>query len=112
MSSLALAVDATLSGAGRAGLVAATDLRAAGRKVVVLQACDPLCGRTESVRLAEADLEAGGPGGRRTWRQADLEAGGPGGRRTWRQADSGPGRVRWSWLASPGISVSWPVPPA
>ncbi len=76
MSSLALAVDATLSGAGRAGLVAATDLRAAGRKVVVLQACDRMSGRTESVRLAEADLEAGGPGGRRTWRQADLEAGG------------------------------------
>ena len=96
MSSLALAVDATLSGAGRAGLVAATDLRAAGRKVVVLEACDRMSGRTESVRLAEADLEAGGPGGRRTWRQAD----------------SGPGRVRWSWLASPGISVSWPVPPA
>ena len=60
MSSLALAVDATLSGAGRAGLVAATDLRAAGRKVVVLQACDRMSGRTESVRLAEADLEAGG----------------------------------------------------
>ncbi|MGY1752424.1 flavin monoamine oxidase family protein [Blastococcus sp. SYSU D01042] len=53
-------VDVLVVGAGFAGLVAATDVRAAGRSVRVLEARDRVGGRTETVRVAGAELEAGG----------------------------------------------------
>ncbi|SOC52716.1 monoamine oxidase [Blastococcus aggregatus] len=53
-------VDVVVVGAGFAGLVAATDVLSAGRSVVVLEARDRVGGRTETVRLAGAELEAGG----------------------------------------------------
>jgi monoamine oxidase len=53
-------VDVVVVGGGFAGLVAAADLQATGRTVVVLEARNRVGGRTETVRLAGADLEVGG----------------------------------------------------
>jgi monoamine oxidase len=53
-------VDVVVVGAGFAGLVAAADVRAAGRSVTVLEARDRVGGRTETVRLSGAELDIGG----------------------------------------------------
>lgn len=52
--------DVVVIGAGPSGLVAATDLAAAGRDVVVLEARDRVGGRTHTIQLGGHTVDVGG----------------------------------------------------